>query len=90
MKHFFALLAACALILMAGCGSDGEYKIGVIRHMNVPVHGGLDARVTRLLLQQLRPHTAFYRYRRVGVSQRVHTEMLDARFITQLVKVGIL
>ena len=34
MKTFFALLTACALLFTA-CGSDNEYKIGVIRHMNI-------------------------------------------------------
>lgn len=34
MKKFFALLTVLALILAAGCGSDDEYKVGVIRHLN--------------------------------------------------------
>lgn len=35
MKKFFALLTACALLL-TGCNSDDdEYKIGLIRHMNI-------------------------------------------------------
>ena len=34
MKTFFALLTACALLFTA-CGSDEEYRIGVIRHLNV-------------------------------------------------------
>ena len=33
MKTFFALLTACALLFTA-CGSDEEYRIGVIRHLN--------------------------------------------------------
>ena len=34
MKKFFALLALFAVLLVTGCGSDDEYKVGVIRHLN--------------------------------------------------------
>ena len=34
MKKFFALLALFVGLLVTGCGSDNEYAVGVIRHLN--------------------------------------------------------
>ena len=64
-------------------------KEGVIGHMDVFVHRGLDAGATQQLLQHFWLHPAFDCTRCIGVAQSVHTKVFDLCFIAELVKVGI-
>ena len=61
-----------------------------VRHVNVPIHGGLDAGVTQQFLQHLRLHSAFDGTGRIGVTQRVHTKTFDPCFVAELVQMGII
>ena len=54
-------------------------------HMNIPIHCGFDAGMTQQLLQHLRLHTAFNRSCSIGMSQSVHTKVLDSRFVAELI-----
>ena len=54
-------------------------------HMNVPIHCCFDAGMTQQLLQHLRLHTAFNRSCSIGMSQGVHTKVLDPRFVAELI-----
>ena len=54
-------------------------------HMNIPIHCCFDAGMTQQLLQHLRLHTAFNRSCSVGMSQGVHTKVLDPRFVAELI-----
>ena len=53
--------------------------------MNVPVHGCLDARMTKQLLQHLGLYSTLNRSGGVGVPQSVHAESIDPGLVTQLV-----
>ena len=52
-------------------------------HMNIPIRCCFDAGMTQQLLQHLRLYTAFNRACSVGMSQGVHTKVLDPCFIAE-------
>ena len=54
-------------------------------HMNIPIHRRFDAGMTQQLLQHLRLHTAFDCSCSIGMSQGVHTKVLDPRFVAELI-----
>ena len=54
-------------------------------HMNIPIHRCFDAGVTQQLLQRLGLYAAFNRSCGVGMSQGVHTKVLDPRFVAELI-----
>lgn len=57
--------------------------------MNISVHCRFDAGVSQQLLQDFRRNAALNGACCVGVPQCVHTEMLDAGFIAQLVQMCV-
>ena len=57
--------------------------------MDVSVHRCFYTCVTKQLLQHLGLYTAFNRSCGVGMSQGVHTKVLDPRFVAELISVGI-
>ena len=61
-----------------------------IRYMDISIYCSFDTCVTKELLQDLGLHAAFNSPRRVGVPERVHTESLDTRLITELVQVRVI
>ena len=54
-------------------------------HMNIPIHCCFDAGMTQQFLQHLRLHTAFDCSCSIGMSQGVHTKVLDPRFVAELI-----
>ena len=63
---------------------------GIIRDMDIAVHGCFDAGMTEQPLQDFRQHSAFNRTGRIGVSQSVHTKPLDLSLIAEFVQMRVI
>ena len=63
---------------------------GIVRHMNIAIHGGLDACVPQQLLQNLRLHAAFDGAGGVCMAQGMHRETLDPGIVAKFIEVGVI
>ena len=78
LRHFYAISDAKMLELLH------RLIHGIVRHMDIAIHGGLDACVAQQLLQNLRLHSAFDGTGGVSMTQSVHAEPFDSSLVTQL------
>ena len=62
----------------------------IVRHVNVPIHGSLDAGVTQQFLQHFGLHSALDCAGGIGVTECVHTNAFDPCFVAELVQMGII
>ena len=67
------------------------YSLGkrFVCYMDITIHGGFNACVTKQLLQHLGLHSPLNCAGGIGVAKCVHTKAFDACFVTELVEMGI-